>query len=290
MIKSIDQINRNVRPFVVNKLWTLTDASEGIYGDEGLQVTSSDFISESAATNTSGRFKRSVYDQMNIMYYKFSDKPLLRFGGAVDIQFESRSLHNRINVMSIPQRYYGNQIRPSSVVIVDVSGGVSKTYLDDGSGSLYDQASSSEHVGNVFYQQGLITCTHTGSYYSSSFLGTGAEGFTVNFDSTTTLYETEILCSLGEGEFNVSTNPTAVNSGSSPLEGVSGSVKDLVLDDFKLYEFSSSVDPTGSYLAPFVTEIGLYDDDLNLVVVAKLAKPVKKLPDYSLNFLIRFDT
>jgi hypothetical protein len=29
---------------------------------------------------------------------------------------------------------------------------------------------------------------------------------------------------------------------------------------------------------------------LNMVAVAKLARPMKSLPDYPLNFIIRFDT
>jgi hypothetical protein len=58
-------------------------------------------------------------------------------------------------------------------------------------------------------------------------------------------------------------------------------------DDF---EYSGSIDPTGSYLAPYITTIGLYDDDLNMVAVAKLPQPIKSLPDYPLNFIVRFDT
>ena len=56
------------------------------------------------------------------------------------------------------------------------------------------------------------------------------------------------------------------------------------------YYTNVSTDPTGSYLTTYITTIGLYDDDDNLLVVAKLPKPIKNLPDYNLNFLVRFDT
>ena len=59
---------------------------------------------------------------------------------------------------------------------------------------------------------------------------------------------------------------------------------------FADYEFSSSIDPTGSYLAPYITTIGLYDDELNMVAVAKLPQPIKSLPEYPVNFIVRFDT
>ena len=54
--------------------------------------------------------------------------------------------------------------------------------------------------------------------------------------------------------------------------------------------YSSSIDPTGSYLAPYITTIGLYDDELNMVAVAKLPQPIKSLPEYPVNFIVRFDT
>jgi hypothetical protein len=59
---------------------------------------------------------------------------------------------------------------------------------------------------------------------------------------------------------------------------------------FGEYEYSSSIDPIGSYLAPYITTIGLYDENMDMVAVAKLAKPVKSMPDLPVNFLVRFDT
>ena len=56
------------------------------------------------------------------------------------------------------------------------------------------------------------------------------------------------------------------------------------------YDFSASNDPTGSYLAPYITTIGLYDNEMKMIAVAKLPQPIKSLPDYPLNFIIRFDT
>ena len=56
------------------------------------------------------------------------------------------------------------------------------------------------------------------------------------------------------------------------------------------YQFSSSYDPTGSYLAPVITTIGLYDNNNALVAVGKLGKPIKNLVDWPLNFIVRFDT
>lgn len=69
----------------------------------------------------------------------------------------------------------------------------------------------------------------------------------------------------------------------SAVNGVSAS-------GFDVYEYSSSVDPIGSYLAPYITTIGLYDENMDMVAVAKLATPVKSMPDLPVNFLVRFDS
>lgn len=56
------------------------------------------------------------------------------------------------------------------------------------------------------------------------------------------------------------------------------------------FQASSSYDPTGSYLAPYITTIGLYDESGELVAVSKLGRPIKNLIDWPINFVVRFDT
>ena len=54
------------------------------------------------------------------------------------------------------------------------------------------------------------------------------------------------------------------------------------------YDYSSSIDKTGSYLAPYITTIGLYNG-ADLVGVAKLAHPIKNSGEFPLNILIKWD-
>jgi hypothetical protein len=61
-----------------------------------------------------------------------------------------------------------------------------------------------------------------------------------------------------------------------------------ILKDFQDFSENDKQDSTGSYLAPYATTIGLYSG-LELAMVAKLGKPVKILPNYPINFLIKFD-
>ena len=62
-----------------------------------------------------------------------------------------------------------------------------------------------------------------------------------------------------------------------------------VTPEFLNYQYSSSYDPTGSFLAPYITTIGLYQDN-QLVAVGKLGRPIKNLIDWPVNIVVRFDT
>ncbi len=46
---------------------------------------------------------------------------------------------------------------------------------------------------------------------------------------------------------------------------------------------------THSAFNPYITSIGLYDDNRELLAVAKLARPIKKPKEYDISFTIRFD-
>ena len=60
------------------------------------------------------------------------------------------------------------------------------------------------------------------------------------------------------------------------------------LDNFNDRYISASSFDTGSYLAPYITTIGLYNG-LDLIAVAKLGTPIKNEGVFPLNFIVRFD-
>jgi hypothetical protein len=62
----------------------------------------------------------------------------------------------------------------------------------------------------------------------------------------------------------------------------------MINQNFLQYAVLSQADPTGSYLAPTVTSIGLYDKT-DLVAIAKLGSPIKITPDFPINFIVKMD-
>ena len=93
--------------------------------------------------------------------------------------------------------------------------------------------------------------------------------FTVNFKNDYTIHENEVSCMVKDSDYNLSYNPTLVNGNYS-----SGSLKDFA---------------TGSSFYTYATQIGLYDDDNNLLAVAKLGKPIMMSPDTDMTFVVKYD-
>lgn len=174
-------------------------------------------------------------------------------------------------------------------------------------------------IGNIFYSNGIVSIT----YGTEKFSDTLNEGnnynfgndnnWDIRFQSTKTIYENEIFLEVNPNEYNYSTNPSATQFYNGdvyikkyiPFTPATITTETNAYDlDFRLvsdfngttkigfdeYEYSSSLDPTGSYLAPYITTIGLYDENYDMVAVAKVPSKPKSTPDYPINFVIRFDT
>jgi hypothetical protein len=97
--------------------------------------------------------------------------------------------------------------------------------LDDLSGKAYiynlNTLRDQFHVGNVFYRNGKIVIMTSGSAFDGLFynpVNTFTYEYDLEFKSHHTIYEKQIICSVDPGEFNVSTNPTAVVKAPSTLD------------------------------------------------------------------------
>ena len=69
------------------------------------------------------------------------------------------------------------------------------------------------YVGNVFYRNGKIVIMSSGSAFDGLLLNESVGGevqYDIEFKSKELIYEKQIVCPVEPGEFNVSTNPTAI--------------------------------------------------------------------------------
>lgn len=414
-MKKIPKSDISLRPFKVHKSYVKTNADSGS-GYERLFAENyggqNSVLDETKVTGINGIDSRSLYWQIHRMYYNNIYNPLQTYSREIpdylgdSDEYGKRILGTSCLVFTIPQKDYGEEVKPKSIVLTDTDSLLDespKLLIDDGYGYIisnkeifdvltlnlqtsvfiirdgagnvidltivsFDAQTSiltvqtdsgdsgfivfklssgdgvnvgkvetepnltqfkyaKQVVGNVNYEHGIITIT------TSVDLSTEMLNFSLQYRGTTTIYENEYYIIVGEDEFNVSTNPTAIvevggsnttasvfdfsNISTNPniytqsihidgekfirkkstlTNGIEIDYDFISMHDgiskggFGDYEISSSIDQTGSYLAPFITTIGLYDDNMDMVAVAKLGKPIKSLPDFPVNFIVRIDT
>ena len=233
----------------------------------------------------------------------------------------TRQLHDSANIISIPQEIYGEYIKPKSFRLTDDATDNTIILEDDGRGNLYDVNYSSSFslrapdnnysgslVGNIFYNDGLVVITETGSY-STVGTGTGNDGFTIRFDSTQTIYEREYVCQVDENELQHTTNKSlkvgfsgSVGMPPFPITETTNQTNDEF--PYRLYGYSTSSydvngynigteligEATHSDFSTYVTSIGLYNDENELLAIGKTASPIKNEKELALTFVVRFDT
>jgi len=169
-----------------------------------------------------------------------------------------------IGVLSLPQYLYGDYIQPESFNFVTPSG----SYEDDGEGRL---VSGSTYIGNIIYEHGIVVLTggeRTRDYWDeeiSTFVNNSS--VTCSFSSSYTIYETQYKCTLGESEFNFSQNPSVISGSNGTPWGFA----------------------TSASFAPYITTVGLYNDQRDLIAVGKLAQPTPISKTTDTTILINVD-
>ena len=156
-------------------------------------------------------------------------------------------------------------------------------------GILYSSSAPSGPVGLVFYQAGIMVLTASAFGSSTSFHVSGTTDQTVSealsgssiqdlsntvrrriqdidFNNTVELNSTIYFCRINHNEFNYSSNPT-------------------YLSESKIRVKDTSIDSPVSY----ITTVGLYSSENELLATAKLSEPLKKTPENELILRVRLD-
>ena len=95
--------------------------------------------------------------------------------------------------------------------------------------------------------------------------------FKLSFTNEHTVYENYITAHVNENEFNTTYNPSLRQTSSNAYS--------------EIMSFA-----TGSDFAPYATTLGLYNDNDELLMVAKFGQPVPISLETDMTFLIRYDS
>ena len=93
----------------------------------------------------------------------------------------------------------------------------------------------------------------------------------LQFQGSHQIYEHEYQCTIEEHEFNNTSNISARKIGSINEEEIAG---------FQ----------TSSAFKPYVTTVGLYNEDNELLVVGKMAQPLRMSNETDTTIVLRWDT
>ena len=123
--------------------------------------------------------------------------------------------------------------------------------------------------------------THDSTIVSASY--------SINFSGTNYKNTLTLLCSANKGELNFSNNPTYVTDGSSNFKASQYSYEESQ-QPIKNIASSSYVGQEDDFRkTTYLTKVGIYDKNDNLIMVAEMARPYKKEEENELLFKLKYD-
>jgi hypothetical protein len=228
-----------------------------------------------------------------------------------------------MTMISIPSIFYGSSIKQGSVDLKFYTTGSLAGQLIDyyKNGELIQYSGSiSENNGKVagvvLYNQGIILLTgswdvsaHQEKYrnsatdYNAAWVYYGASGsavndylkessYTLDFEGNHTIPSLTMFAHAKKHQLNNSSNPTFVVSSSYNTNIITGSSKYMEYDKVKVKNIVSSsfVNYSASFeRQTYISEIGIYDKDRNLIAIAKVANPMKKTENNDYTFKLKID-
>jgi hypothetical protein len=229
-----------------------------------------------------------------------------------------------LRLISIPSIFYGSSVKKGSMSLKFYVTGTLIGELTDElkRGELRQVATSSDGVtetpsgsvaGVVLYNEGFIILTGSWPLYNhiEDYTGTPAKprwidfatintglvssSFQMNFSGTSFVPNVTMMATAPKGELNQSNNPTFIEYGQSGsilahtssvayIENNKLSIKNVTQSKLTASYASASFEKT-----TYISKIGLYDKDRNLIGIAKLANPVRKREIDEFTFKLKLD-
>jgi hypothetical protein len=231
---------------------------------------------------------------------------------------------DKINLVSIPSIFYGEQIKKGSLVLKYFITGTLIAQAEDikRNGELVQtlpvgSTLSGSVIGLALYNEGFLLLTassgftattndygpengnpswvYFGTYVSGNtdYGGVSAvnESYSLYFEGVHTIPNMTMFMNAPKNELNNSSNPTFLTYSTASFAYTSSvDYKEIQNREIKNTVYSEYADPTGSFEKhTYITRINVYDENKNLIGIAKLAKPVKKTEGRDLTFKIKLD-
>jgi|15BtaG_2_1085339.scaffolds.fasta_scaffold00019_8 hypothetical protein len=224
-----------------------------------------------------------------------------------------------MRLISVPSIFYGSSIAKGTVSLKFIINGTASQEVTDyyKDGTLRVTGSTSDDgkiAGVVLYDEGIFMLTGSWNivndwqddynedgnleyprwtYFGVTSSATTGSSFHMAFSGTNYVPVVTMLAHAPKGQLNQSNNPTFVVSGSSRLaytgstayrENKSLPIKNITKSNLTGALVSASFEKT-----TFISKVGIYDKDKNLIGLAKMATPVRKREIDEFTFKLKLD-
>lgn len=277
----------------------------------GTQIANSGSVSHIRALKNTINYYRNISP-----HFEYSSSTDAITAGITNRDFNNCSL----GLLSIPSIFYGSQIKKGSVNLEFYYTGslIARAQDTRRNGELIQTygpvALDNEVVGLVLYNEGFVILTSSADlsinqdFYTSS-TGTStanwttfaqsisgsitapSSAFVMTLSGTTDTQVVTMFATAPKGELNHSNNPSYLIAGAESnistgsfgyIESDTTQIKNIVS--------SSYPNPTGSFeKTTYISKVGIFDEDKNLIGVAKVATPVRKTAERDFTFKIKLD-
>tara|TARA_R100000030_G_scaffold100885_2_gene95149 strand:- start:1321 stop:2466 length:1146 start_codon:yes stop_codon:yes gene_type:complete len=233
--------------------------------------------------------------------------------------FGDKSLQD-ISLINIPSILYGSSIEKGSMSLKFYVSGTVVGELQDTrhNGELvqvapYGSTGSGSVGGVVLYNEGLILLTGSWelddvsrTYDGSSdkakwkYFGMGANdgatidntnlssSFSIDYKGVNKIQTINMFCHAKNGELNFSNNPTYLSG--TPTYTSGSKIFKINQRDIKNTVSSSYHDVTPDFKkTTYISKIAIYDENKNLIGIAKVATPVRKTEEKQFTFKLKLD-
>ena len=275
----------------------------------GPEITSNGSVSNLRALKNTINYYRNISP-----HFEYSSSADSVTAGIHNRDFDSSA----VGLVSIPSIFYGSQIKKGSVNLEFYYTGslVARAQDTKRNGELIQTYGDSTNpvVGLVLYNEGFVILTssvdlsvnqdyYTSStglstanwtYFAQSISGTitaPSSSYIMQMSGTTNTQVITMFANAPKGELNHSNNPSYLANGAETLIST-GSLGYIESDTVEVKNIVSSSypDPTGSFeKTTYISKVGIYDEDRNLIGIAKVATPVKKTAERDFTFKIKLD-
>lgn len=275
--------------------------------DISFGISNQSAISGTSTTHVAIQKKINIYNQFAQLLVGYdATGSILKFDQDGDLTGGTK--HNDLFFLAFSRLLVKDEIKKgsfqlslgtgSSTAPIFGAGGSAKVLYDAGAATEYrtnspageygllytNSAGTGTPVGLLYYQAGVAAITasvfNSAAFSGSATLSNILSGTTIQeisnnfrkriyniqFNNTTELNSTVYFCRANHNEFNYSSNPTYLSSS-------------------KMVVKNTSTDAPVSY----ITTVGLYSADNELLAVAKLSEPLKKDPTNELTVRVRLD-